>query len=357
MSQKTPGMFSEKVRTISLSSLLIGAMGCASGYWENLPQSRAGVLAYMPQGDTENVRRAVLIVRKLAAARPLPVDIIYVFSSDFGNALAKAQKFSGYNAGTSRCGTGNPPPHGCMLVGNDLLTRMSDDALAGVLAHELGHLERGHKSVNISRQTAAGIAQAGQQLCSQEQVSDKAAAIAALIGCGLQIAGMGGVAAIASYSRDMERDADSSGVERLAVAGYCSGPVMKKAFAELSRLVGPRDGGLFDTHPSFRERWQNAGTDCGPLALVGEIASPQRNDDFQKCYEATKTEATNPDSAVQYCSRAIQSAQLSQESLAAAFHIRGNAYLVKQDYDRAIRDYDQVIHLSSSVHKFGNVFI
>ena len=58
--------------------------------------------------------------------------------------------------------------------------------------------------------------------------------------------------------------------------------------------------------------------------------------------------ATTPDLDLrtQYCSRAIQSSQLSGTNLATAFIIRGDAYEAKEDYDRAIQDYDQALRLN-----------
>ena len=86
------------------------------------------------------------------------------------------------------------------------------------------------------------------------------------------------------------------------------------------------------------------------LFALGEAAWAQWSEDAQKCAEHAQT---NPDLALQYCSRAIQSGQLSTGNLAGTFYNRGNAYGRKGDYDRAIQDYDQAIRLNPN---YANAF-
>ena len=101
----------------------------------------------------------------------------------------------------------------------------------------------------------------------------------------------------------------------------------------------------------------------GKLALIVFLvfmlhpaAWGQSNDDAQKCAE-TKD---NPDLRIHYCTRAIQSGQLSNENLAGGFNNRGNAYADKKDYDRAIQDYNEAIRLNqrnaSALYNRGNAY-
>src|SRR5512132_1539917 len=78
------------------------------------------------------------------------------------------------------------------------------------------------------------------------------------------------------------------------------------------------------------------------LLLSAAPARAQWNDDAQKC-----AETPTPDLALEHCTRAIQSGQLSEPSLAVTLNNRGNAYQNKGDYVRAIADYDQAIKLNS----------
>ncbi len=238
--------------------------GCSSSaHWRNLPEQRTGVVAYLLIDDNERIRPAVGLVHVLAETAPLPVDKLYVFTSGQGNLALRVQAFDSKNAGAFRCGKGTPPPSGCVFVGDELLAALSLDALAGVMAHELGHLERGHKPLDSDLQTARGITRTGNQLCGQ-LVPGPICAVAGVIGCALALGGLASTATISSYSRDLEREADESALNRLKAAGVqCPSLVMQKTFSELSNLPGAgKGGGLFSTHPSLRERWQNLNGAC-----------------------------------------------------------------------------------------------
>lgn len=242
-----------------VSVLLLAA--CAETRYARLPPSRQ--LSNVTISNTDNeVRRVVPIITKLVRARPLPVEQVLVVSSAWLDRQAGKKVADPNNAGARRCGKGEPPPNGCVTVGVNLMAKLSPDAMAGILAHELGHLEAGHKGGYTNVATGQSVAKAGESLCNSN-ANSREAAIAALIGCGFQAVGMGGAAVAAGHSRDHEREADTRGLERLSAAGYCAGPTMKKVWSEFSRLF-PNSGkaDLFSTHPSFAERWQNAGTSC-----------------------------------------------------------------------------------------------
>src|SRR5438093_13657838 len=78
------------------------------------------------------------------------------------------------------------------------------------------------------------------------------------------------------------------------------------------------------------------------LVTLVSAAGAQGIDEAKKCAE----EQQNVDLKLQYCSRALQSGQLSKQNLAMTFLNRGNAYSTKGDYDRAIQDFDQAIRLN-----------
>ena len=52
------------------------------------------------------------------------------------------------------------------------------------------------------------------------------------------------------------------------------------------------------------------------------------------------------DRDIEYCTRAIQSGELSDEDLVITFYTRGVAYYYKGEYDPALRDFDQAIKLN-----------
>jgi formylglycine-generating enzyme required for sulfatase activity len=168
------------------------------------------------------------------------------------------------NAASSRCGEGDPPPDGCIYVGMKLIRGLSDDALAGVLSHELGHLEKGHIGSDLLK-TAVGVFRNSPSLCMSNQKL-LVTLITCGIGLGLSYTAYNVAVEEAGIDRDIEREADQAAWDRLADSGYCAGRVMKTTFAELSKLV-PQGGkgDIFSTHPSYSERWANADPACGKL--------------------------------------------------------------------------------------------
>src|ERR1700687_1531881 len=70
------------------------------------------------------------------------------------------------------------------------------------------------------------------------------------------------------------------------------------------------------------------------LAVFVSPIRAQTNKDLDGCYRES-----NPDLAINYCTRAIDSGQLPASNLAIAFTNRGNAYNYKGEYDRAIQDF------------------
>jgi predicted Zn-dependent protease len=99
-------------------------------------------------------------------------------------------------------------PGGFIYVNRGLLAYLDTEAeLAGVLAHEIGHITESHHS---RRQTA--------------QVTSKVAAVSAYILTGsgdvYDAASMYGAEIISGFGRDMELEADSAGAEYLHQTGY-----------------------------------------------------------------------------------------------------------------------------------------
>jgi lipoprotein NlpI len=81
------------------------------------------------------------------------------------------------------------------------------------------------------------------------------------------------------------------------------------------------------------------------LALLG-TACTRENVDAKNC-----ALQPNADSALEVCSRAIASGQLSPAKLATTLYNRGLAYERKGDFDRAIQDFDRVIELRPDTSK------
>lgn len=134
---------------------------------------------------------------------------------------------------------------GYVFVNAGLLAAMENEAqLAMVLSHEVAHVDRGHIAANKDAQMAAGIG-----------------GIVAAVGLSAlgvsgdiinPVVGLGQQAAVASYSRTQEEDADVTGFQYLTGAGW-NATEGARSFEVLRRLYG--DGaGFFSSHPSSSSR-------------------------------------------------------------------------------------------------------
>jgi len=137
-------------------------------------------------------------------------------------------------------------PGGYVYLTRGILAYINDEAeLAGVMAHEIGHIAARHSAQQYSN---AQLAQLGLGLGSA--LSKTFRKYAGVAQAGVELLFM-------SFSRADERQADSLGVEYSAKAGYDSNH-MANLFVSLERLnPGEGPGGLpawFSTHPSPENR-------------------------------------------------------------------------------------------------------
>src|SRR5690606_20824316 len=152
-------------------------------------------------------------------------------------------------------------------VNRGLLTYLtSEDQLAAVLGHEIGHITARHA---VRQQTAARTA----------NVASTAANIAVFVASG-GIADLGqtgdliGGALLSGYGRDMELEADGLGAEYLFKAGY-DPQAMVEVIGLLKRQVdfkkktgqsGQSYHGLCSTHPRDDTRLREVVTTAGSLS-------------------------------------------------------------------------------------------
>ena len=87
--------------------------------------------------------------------------------------------------------------------------------------------------------------------------------------------------------------------------------------------------------------------------LLAAAAYAQSNPDFEQCLKITN----NPDLAIKHCTRALDSGKLSATEQAQAHLSRGVEFATKNDYDRAIADYDAALRidpkLTDAMHNRG----
>jgi len=173
-------------------------------------------------------------------------------------------------------------PGGYIGIHSGLIVASETEAeLAGVLAHEIGHVAQRH--------IARGFTQQGQN-SGLMMASMAAALIAALAGGGADlatgVATFGQAAAVSrqlGFSRDAEREADRAGFDMMARAGYDPAG-MARMFGRLmnaSRLNDGLGGGTYaTTHPLSIQRLSDIQGRLNARAAPASGSANQGSDDF-----------------------------------------------------------------------------
>ena len=172
-------------------------------------------------------------------------------------------------------------PSGFAVVFSGLLLRMRNEAqLAGVIAHESGHFLRRHmiRSWRDERRKTdlfavgsmlAGIGGAGAGM---------------YLGDYVQLAELGTLLSLFSYSREMEAEADAMGAKLVAEAAYTpiemaniwQQLIGEEAASAHYRRKNRDKGGLFDTHPSSDARMADLRADAAEVTVPGRNYSNYR---------------------------------------------------------------------------------
>lgn len=150
-------------------------------------------------------------------------------------------------------------PGGYVYVTTGLLKAARDESeLAGVLAHEVGHV--------IGRHSVRQIQQAmGLQMAAELLLGDTRSA------AWQQVAGLGAGLFTMKNSRDHEFQADQFGVKYLVAAGYDPEGILR-FFQTLVEMHGEGPtgaAGWFSTHPATEERIARARTEIALYDLGG----------------------------------------------------------------------------------------
>ena len=128
-----------------------------------------------------------------------------------------------------------------------LVAAASESEAAGVLAHEVAHVELRHAARQISYAVMANM---GLELLGA-LLGNTSGAMTSRVAAGALTSG-----AFLSFSRDDEREADREGTRILARAGW--DPRGLLMFLQTARTAagqkGAAAGGFFSTHPSFDSR-------------------------------------------------------------------------------------------------------
>ena len=168
-------------------------------------------------------------------------------------------------------------PGGYVYVTRGLLALAENEAeLAGVLAHEIGHVTARHTAQRATRQTYGQIGTGLATLAGAILMGDTGAQL------GQQLAGAGAQAWVAGYSREQEFQADELGVRYLARAGY--DPQAMATFLEalerndklqqqLNGSAAMQGGGgndWFASHPRTLDRVERAAHEAEANVATGD---------------------------------------------------------------------------------------
>lgn len=202
------------------------------------------------------------IVANLARKGNIPVPNIYLIENSTPNAFA----------------TGRNPEHASIAVTSGLLTRLTQDELTGVLAHELSHVLHRDTLISVIAATLAGAISSIANIfmwtsLSNNSNEEKPNAIVSLLLMLLAPVAAALVQMAVSRSREFEADVGgaklcgqplwlASALAKLEIAnqqGYFQQAEEHPATANLF-IVNPLSSekltALFSTHPSTQERIQ-----------------------------------------------------------------------------------------------------
>lgn len=200
------------------------------------------------------------LVRYLADRAELPMPRVYVIDTDAPNAFA----------------TGRNPEHAVVAVTTGLRRMMGREELAGVLAHELGHIKNRDILIGTIAATMAGVVMMLAGMARWAAIfgfgsrdDDEGGGLAGLLLTAI-VAPIAAMLIQMAVSRSREYLADETGAqiagkaEPLASAltklGYASGRIPMDANPATAHMfiVNPLTGkslmNLFSTHPPLEER-------------------------------------------------------------------------------------------------------
>ncbi|GAB5559723.1 MAG: hypothetical protein SynsKO_13700 [Synoicihabitans sp.] len=139
-------------------------------------------------------------------------------------------------------------PNGALFIHTGLLARLNNEAqIATIIAHEMSHVDARH-SLKSYRQTKTSLTWMNVLAVSGGNYG-------ALLG------GIGAIASVQGYSRDLEREADDLGFQRLRDAGYdlhATVQVFELLQAERERSER-KEPFFFGSHPRIAERINSYG--------------------------------------------------------------------------------------------------
>ena len=203
-----------------------------------------GFNTFTPEHDVQLGQQAAAQVRRQVEVVQLPDVKRYLVA--LGSRLASHSAAGGYPYSFTMIRDDSinafALPGGPIFVHTGLIRAADNEGqVAGVLAHEIGHVALRHATSQVSK---ANLVQIPAILAGAVIGSDSAAAQAARLGVDL---GLNSV--LLKYSRDAERQSDAFGAQLMALAGY--NPLeMAHFFEKLESEGGGRAPEFLSSHPN-----------------------------------------------------------------------------------------------------------
>lgn len=262
-----------------LMAFLFAVASNAFAYWnsDKLVLSMYGAR----EVDENSAPRLYGLVKRLSAAAGLPMPRVYIAENDQPNAFA----------------TGRDPAHAAVCATTGLLNRLSDGELAGVMAHELGHVKNRDTLTMTITATIAGAISMIANFAMFFGGGDRRNNPLGIVGV-ILVAILAPVAAMmvqSMISRTREYEADKAGAE---ISGHplwlasalsrienaAQGTENREAEANPATahmfIINPLSGGgiagLFSSHPPTEERIKRLQAYAAEMGEAGPVIEQAR---------------------------------------------------------------------------------
>src|SRR5213596_4159 len=261
-----------------LSWLLIASLLTAACATRNVPPIGAGGKPFKPESDEVSLWSQAEKEEEALAKKAKIYDdpLLDEYLGKIGDRLLPDEVRAAGGPGL-RFGVMSDPtlnafamPNGRIYVHSGLLSRLDNEAqLSMILGHEMTHVTSRH-ALRFTRDAtnkqilftvlavAASIGVAVASGSRQQSGDSIGAAVLsqtanAILGIGLQLAA---IAAINGYGRDLEREADQGGMEKLVRAGYDpkEAPKVFQLLQAESKDRGSLETFFFGSHPKLQKR-------------------------------------------------------------------------------------------------------
>lgn len=236
-----------RARSLACAAVAVGLLSCATLSVEQ--EQRLGAEL------ARDVRAEVVLVRDreiaryverigasiVRAAGPQPFDYqFYVVDDEEINAFAM--------------------PAGHVYIHTGTISKARDvSELAGVIAHEVGHVAKRHIAQNYQRHSTAGLLHRVGVVAAGVTLGSAGAGAANLLG------GLSALAVLNTFGREAEREADSFAVSVLPRAGYDPGGLVR-FFHTLQQESRGAPPAFLSSHPAPAERIEKTRREVAALS-------------------------------------------------------------------------------------------